>query len=83
MIVKVNLVGYLAVEGLPGGFHGGLVELSEGALVADLLQAIHLPLPTPNLISRGDQITSLEAPLREGDIVSLIPPIGGGSLPIV
>ncbi len=82
MRVNVTLVGYLEKEGLPGGFHGGAVELPEGAQVVDLLNAIGLPLPTPNLIALGDQIAGLEALLRDGDTLSLIPPIGGGSLKI-
>lgn len=78
MKINVTLVGYLAVDGLPGGFHGGWVDLPDDARVLDLLQTIHQPIPTPYLISLREQLANLDDPLQEGDTLYLIPPIGGG-----
>jgi molybdopterin converting factor small subunit len=79
MRINVTLVGYLAQVGLPSGFKGGIVDLSEGARVSDLFQTIGLPLPMPNLTVRKNQIIDLGDLLSEGDNISVIPPIGGGS----
>ena len=79
MRVNVRLIGYLAIHGLPSGFLGGPVDLPDDAQVVDLLRVIGLPLPTPYLITRGGQLANLEDRLNDGDALSLIPPIGGGS----
>lgn len=55
------------------------VELPEGATVADLTPALHLP---PKLVRNAfvnNQAAALTTPLHEGDQVSLFPPVVGGA----
>ena len=79
MQVEIRLIGYLAAEGLPNGYRSGPINLPEGAKVADMLRAVQVSLPTPNLVVRENHLISMEDTLRDGDQISLIPPIGGGS----
>lgn len=78
MKIRIEMVGYLAGIGLPGGFKGGEVDMPEGAVVLDLLRAVQAPITYQFLISRDDMLVDPETPLREGDVLFFIPPIGGG-----
>jgi sulfur carrier protein ThiS len=78
MQVTLKLVGYLADVGLPGGFKGGQVSLPDDATIENLLNTVGLPLPTPNLIIRDKRLASVTDSLQDGDVVQLVPPIGGG-----
>jgi molybdopterin converting factor small subunit len=52
--------------------------MEDGASIEDLLTSVGLPLPTPNLIVRDRRLVDLQETLKDGDLVELIPPIGGG-----
>ena len=78
MKIKLKLVGYLASTGLPNGSKGGEVSLPNGATVKDLLRSVDINLPTPSLIVREGSLIGLQEMLKDGDLIELIPPIGGG-----
>jgi sulfur carrier protein ThiS len=78
MQIKVELVGFLSSTGLPGGYLGGPVEVKPGSSLSDLLQAIGTPAPVQYLIVRNNQLLVMDDILVDGDLIKIIPPIGGG-----
>jgi len=77
MRIRVRLVGHLAKAGLPSGFDGGIVEIQEGASVADLLAVLRAERQAMLVTVRGRAV-GREHMLSERDVVSLVPPVGGG-----
>ena len=55
-----------------------LVEISEGATVSDLLKKIGIPKGETKIVLLNANKVKLDQRLREGDLVVLFPPIGGG-----
>jgi molybdopterin converting factor small subunit len=55
------------------------VELPEGARVADLVPALHLPAKLVRTAFVNNQMADLQAELRDGDQVNLFPPVVGGA----
>lgn len=78
MRVTVQLFGPLAEQ---AGRARLEVSLS-GATVRDVLDAVRKAEPGLRLdavrYAVGTDYAELSAPVREGDVVSLIPPVGGG-----
>lgn len=77
MKIKIELVGHLQVTGLPGGFCGGEVEVCDGASVADLLRALGAERVALLVTVQGRAVPRTHV-LAEGDVVRLVPPVGGG-----
>jgi len=72
-------------EYLPPGSKDGkaILSMQEGATLSDLLQKLGIPAGEPKIvvfngISQGTTEEIHGRVLRDGDIVSLFPPIGGG-----
>ena len=72
MKVQVQLFGPLAEQ-------AGKTRLEvEGATVREVVAATGLKLDKSVRFARNTDYVDLDAPLKEGDVVSLIPPVGGG-----
>jgi len=78
MLIKIELIGFLSVTGLPGGFKGGKVEIPSGASLAEILPIIGIVQPGPWIISRNDELITGTDILEDGDLLKFIPPISGG-----
>jgi molybdopterin converting factor small subunit len=80
--VKVRLFGEFR-EYLPEGASGGRasIELPEGATVFTLVERLGLPYEAEEgvlAVAVNDEVTDLRAPLADGDVVSMFPPLAGG-----
>jgi molybdopterin converting factor small subunit len=78
--VAVRLFANLADYGPPTGSRGGptVVELPDGATVAELIRRLALPPDLPRLSLLNGRDAGLETRLCTGDEVSLLPPLVGG-----
>ncbi len=54
------------------------VELSEGSTAADLVDLLCIRLEDVGVLSVNNRQAALDQQLKDGDIISIIPPIGGG-----
>ena len=54
------------------------VELSDGTAAGDLVDLLGIRLEDVGVLSVNDRQAALDQRLKNGDIVSIIPPIGGG-----
>ena len=54
------------------------VELKDGSTAEDLVDRLGVRLEDVGVLSINDRQAALDQPLKSGDIVSIIPPIGGG-----
>jgi molybdopterin converting factor small subunit len=80
--VQVRLFGEFR-EYLPEGATGGRasIELPEGATVFSLVDRLGLPYEAEEgviAVAVNDEVTDLKAPLADGDVVSMFPPLAGG-----
>lgn len=78
MKIRIELVGFLARNGLPGGYKGGDVELPAGATLKTAFEQLGIPLNTPLLATVNRQAAQHDQVLEDGDIVRLVPPMSGG-----
>jgi sulfur carrier protein ThiS len=53
-------------------------EYPDGALVADVLASFALPADRRVIVGMDGQAAQLDAPLRPGARIDLVPPIAGG-----
>lgn len=56
------------------------VELPEGARVADLVPTLNLPAALVRTAFVNNQMADLHGELKDGDQVSLFPPVVGGAV---
>ncbi|MBI2932873.1 MAG: MoaD/ThiS family protein [Planctomycetes bacterium] len=75
MNVKVRFFGFMAER---TGRREMVVEVPEPATVARVLKATGLSIPKSVRAAVNTDYADPSAPVRRGDIVSLIPPVGGG-----
>ena len=54
------------------------VELTDGSTAGDLVDLLGIRLEDVGVLSINDRQAALDQRLKNGDIVSIIPPIGGG-----
>ena len=54
------------------------VELTDGTKAVDLVRQLGIRLEDVAVLSINDRQAALDQQLKEGDIISIIPPIGGG-----
>ncbi len=81
MEVEVRLFANLRSK-LPPGSEAGrcALELPEGCTLAELLARLDIPLPSAQMILiNGEPDRDLRRALRAGDIVSIFPPLAGGT----
>ncbi len=79
MKVEVKLFATMK-EFLPGrGDYGAtFFEFDEGATVATLLDRLKIPIDMPKIVLINGQASKPERELRDGDVVSIFPPLVGG-----
>lgn len=53
-------------------------DAADGATVADVIAAFEVPADKPRIILVNGVHSGLEAKLKDGDTVSLFPPVAGG-----
>jgi len=77
--IKVKLFAglraHLPRESLPGPAE---LKLAEPASVADVLSALSIPTPEAKIILVNGRHAKPGTVLREGDLVAIFPPVGGG-----
>ncbi|MGD8298337.1 MAG: MoaD/ThiS family protein [Desulfobacterales bacterium] len=54
------------------------VELTDGSKARDLVRILGIRLEDVGVLSINDRQAALDQQLKSGDIISIIPPIGGG-----
>ena len=54
------------------------VELADGSIAGDLIRQLDIRLEDVGVLSINDRQATLDQKLEDGDVVSIIPPIGGG-----
>ena len=54
------------------------VELTDGSNAGDLVRQLGIRLEEVGVLSINDRQAMLDQQLKDGDIISIIPPIGGG-----
>jgi len=57
---------------------GGKVRLAEGSRISDLLTALGISTDDVGILMVNQSDGRFDRLLRNGDVVTLIPPIGGG-----
>jgi molybdopterin converting factor small subunit len=79
MNVTVELQAYLAQYSPEDDKPVFELELPEGATVAELIRKLKLPDELASIIIVSDDATaSTTHPLKDGDYVTVIPPLAGG-----
>jgi sulfur carrier protein len=76
----INFKDYLPPDAQDGR---AVICLGDGATFTDLLKALGIPLGEPRIVvlngvSQGTSPEVNDRVLRDGDIVALFPPLGGG-----
>jgi molybdopterin synthase sulfur carrier subunit len=61
-----------------GRFEEKTMDLPEGVRIGQVIRQIALPEKDVNLIFINGRNADFNAPLSEGDTVSIFPPVGGG-----
>lgn len=54
------------------------VELPEGSIVKDLIDHLRIPAEETHVVFINNIIEEHHSPLKDGDIVGMFPPVGGG-----
>ena len=80
MRITVNLHATLR-KYLPPGSTGraALLELPDGATVADIIDRLGIPAGHAKMMVSGDEQLQPTSPLRDGQELNLFPPLAGGS----
>jgi molybdopterin synthase sulfur carrier subunit len=83
MRVRVKLFATLRryAPGASNGTHAGTpfeVELSDGAVIADLIQQLHLPAAQVKVAFVNGRAQAEDWRLQPDDEVGIFPPVGGG-----
>ena len=55
-----------------------ILELTDGSDAKDLIHRLGIRLEDVGVLSINDRQAALDQQLKEGDIIAIIPPIGGG-----
>jgi len=76
MVIEIKLYGPFAHYA--SALKEGKMNMAGNSKIVDLLQFMEIKLDTPAIILVNNRKASLTAKLEEGDIVSIIPPMGGG-----
>lgn len=77
MKVRVQLESYLD-QYAPGDEPRFSLEISDGATVGDLLRKLGVPGEQAAVLTLGDEAVDMTQQLKEGDRVTVIPPVAGG-----
>jgi sulfur carrier protein ThiS len=79
MQVTIKPAGNLMHMKLGQGLRTGPVTLPDEATVADALAWAGVPPDTPLMVTLNGELARPDQPLREGDVIGLVPPISGGT----
>jgi len=77
MRVQVELFLHLRRYALPGEGPQE-IELSDGATVGELVTRLGIPAGVQKVVLVDGRLRALDAPLREGETVTVFPPLEGG-----
>jgi molybdopterin converting factor small subunit len=77
MNVRVDLQAYLS-DYAPGDSGTFAYEIPDGATVADLIRKLGVPVELASVITIGDDAVDASQALKDGDRVTVIPPVAGG-----
>lgn len=79
MKITVELQSYLD-QYSPNGDDARIFsyEMVDGATVGDLIRKLHIPRELASVIAVSDEAADETRALKEGDRVTLVPPIAGG-----
>jgi molybdopterin converting factor small subunit len=58
--------------------HTAVLELPDGATVADVITRLGIPPKHASMLVSGDDYLKPETPLRDGQQVNVFPPLAGG-----
>lgn len=80
MRITVNLHASL-IRFLPAGSSGrtAVLEMPDAATVADVVNRLGIPAGHTKMMVSGDEHLELTTALRDGQELSLFPPLAGGS----
>jgi sulfur carrier protein ThiS len=67
---------YLPNPGLPG--NSRTLSIKENVSIQDVLTELGMPIDTPKVVMLNDRHGTLQDVLKEGDRVTVFPPVGGG-----
>ena len=77
--MKVNLKLFAGLRQYAQSEDGtSVIELAQGATIADALAHIGVPLDKPRITLLNARHAELDTPLNDGDTLSLFPPVAGG-----
>lgn len=76
MIIEIKLYGPFKKNERSG--ETGKINIPGGAKISDLLRLLEISPEVPKIILVNNQREHLETQLHQGDVVSIIPPMGGG-----
>jgi len=76
MQIDVKLYGDLK-KFAPGGQTDFVLTLNSGATLGDVLKMVSIPMDRCVSLINGRRAT-IEAPIEDGDILVLFPPVSGG-----
>jgi molybdopterin converting factor small subunit len=76
MQIDVKLYGDLK-QFVPGGQTDFVLTLNSGATLGDVLKMVSIPMDRCVSLINGRRAT-IEAPIEDGDILVLFPPVSGG-----
>jgi len=54
------------------------VELPEGSVVQDLIDHLEIPIEETHVVFINNIIEETSSPLKDGDVIGMFPPVGGG-----
>jgi molybdopterin synthase sulfur carrier subunit len=77
MMIQVELQAYLE-DYSPDGAGKFSYEMPDGATVADLIRRLGVPEELASVITIGNEAIDTSQALKEGDRVTVIPPVAGG-----
>lgn len=63
---------------MPGDQNTAVVDVVDGATVSEVLTAYRVPEDKPRILLVNGRHSSLDQQLREGDVLSVFPPVAGG-----
>ncbi len=78
MLIEVRLFASLRSY-LPKGSNSSCkIEIEEGSRIEDIFHILNIPIDYPKIILINAVHVSLENHLKEGDVITVFPPIAGG-----
>ena len=54
------------------------IELKEGADAEDLIRCLSIPIEEVGVLSINNRSATIDNKLKDGDVITIVPPIGGG-----